>query len=84
VLFKIKFSRFHRSIVFQRYDFIELNFVSILRAKNSNLKNCYCFLKKDISELQTNKLVDSITKLCKHYIKMIVILEDFPKLIDEL
>jgi hypothetical protein len=48
-------------------------------------KLLFCFRKKDISELQTYKHVNSILKLHKQYdIKMIVILEDFAKLIGEL
>jgi hypothetical protein len=45
-------------------------------------KLIFCFRKKDISEFQTFKHVNSILKLHKQYcIKMIVILQDFPEFI---
>ena len=47
-------------------------------------KLLFYFRKKDISEFQTYKHVNSIPALHKQYdIKMIVILEDFPKFIAE-
>jgi hypothetical protein len=83
---KNSFSRFDRSIVFERYHFIELNFGSIFRARKWCLKNCYSiFAKKHIWELQTHKHVNSIPAFHKRYdIKMIVIVEDFAKLIAQL
>jgi hypothetical protein len=47
-------------------------------------KSLFYFRKKDISELQTYKHVNSIAKLhIQYHIKMIIILEDFPEFIAE-
>ena len=80
------FSRFHRSIYFHSFSEIGLYrtkfWIYFESQKVVSQKSLFYFRKKDISELQTYKHVNSIPKLHKQYdIKMIVILEDFAKLI---
>ncbi len=70
------------SLVFQRYDSIELNFGSVLRARKSYLKNRYSIFAR--KTFQNCKHLNSVPKLHIQYdIKMIVILEDFPEFIAE-
>ncbi len=68
---EIRLYRTKFSICFQSQKVVSQKFV-------------FCFRKKDISELQTNKHVNSIPKHHKQYdIKMILILQHFPKFIVE-
>ncbi len=83
---KIFFSRFHRSICFHSFSEIRLYrtkfWIYFESQKVVSQKSLFYFRKKKISELQTYKHVNSIPKLhIKYDIKMIVILEDFPKFI---
>ncbi len=81
-VFEKKFSQFDRSIVFERYDFIELNFGPILRARKSYLKNCYSIFARKTFQNCKHLNVNSIPAHHEQYdIKMIVILQHFPKLI---
>jgi hypothetical protein len=82
------FWKFHRSINFHSFSEIRLYrtkfWIYFESQKVVSQKSLFYFRKKDISEMQTYKQVNSFPKLHIQYdIKMIVILEDFPKLIAE-
>jgi hypothetical protein len=81
-----KNSRFHRSIYFHSFSEKRLYrtkfWIYFESQKVVSQKSLFYFCKKHISELQTYKHVNSIPKLHIQYnIKMIIILQDFAKLI---